>query len=219
MPPPSESRGGGSKLAHPELILSLAVISCIGIGFSSWTIGNANTSLGIDVQTGGLEADESIYEIFSQNAAPECFSYFENGMDQDGVVVETGYLIYSINIDIQSAIKANCINSASRTLKFKATLQCTSGQEIFQSSYFPYYSDASLLTLACDDATTTSVGYLTCLNYTSVYSTMGITLTETVFGEESSSFSISYPFTGITSSFVGTSGLSFRLTLEPEVLS
>lgn len=58
----------------------MAVISCLGVGFSSWNIGNANSSsFSVDVTTGGLE------EIDYQGTA-----YIVSGS-------ESGFGFYSFN--------------------------------------------------------------------------------------------------------------------------
>lgn len=203
-------RGGtheSSSLASTIFLLPLVAFSLIAVGFSGWTSGLEDPSVEANIEV-AIATVAASNDIFTRCENTASFSYGSEGIVVDGVAKQSsGTLSYEAEINAVLALSNGYI--AANQFAFTASL----------SSNVNILADATYLgttSITGDAVASSSLGTIT-YGTTDYSASIPITLTlsdNAVSSGENIVFSISFPFSGITSSVVTESSLIFNLSLE-----
>lgn len=91
-------RGGAYNLRHVSLLLFLAVLSCAGVGFSSWTIGNVSDSTNIDATV--ADFDGLFLQDFVTTDSLDGFTIGKTGLSSSPTagIYDDGVITYEADI-------------------------------------------------------------------------------------------------------------------------
>ena len=88
------------KLNHYIFILSLILISCVGVGFSSWITGPSNKdNANVDTNVG----DVIDINNYIKYGTVEIFDYCKHGVINDETIVEKGDVIINFSIELSDS--------------------------------------------------------------------------------------------------------------------
>lgn len=183
-------------------VMLLIPMSLMGVGFSSWLVALENSSLSVGVNVTVAPVIDST--IFTKCENVESFGYGEEGMVVDGVAkLSSANLTYEVGLNAKAANDNGYITNNQFT--FNATLS-SNNNILADSTYLTSTSVAG-------EGVSGSSGTIT--YGTADYSaTIPITLTLADTSSTEVIFDLSFTFSGINSTVVTESSLTFNLTLE-----
>lgn len=203
----------------------MAVVSCVGIGFSSWAVGNTSASFDVEVTAGELVTEPIYVDVFVGAVKTEGFSYTAYGIysgTNELTPTNVGTLSYQVNVNVASAANYDFLDG-SNVFSFCATL--ISNCDILSNSEY-FLSDQTTVsntgTTGYVDTGATSISTGTSGNYTSGGSTLyyypfvvKTTIGSDYLSSTSLPFLLSFKFTGNFYSIVSSVGsLQFSLYLS-----
>ncbi|MDO5330287.1 MAG: hypothetical protein Q4F15_02485 [Bacillota bacterium] len=115
-------KGKRHRLSHPAFILVLAIVSCIGVGFSSWNVGNTSAFVEIDATVGKLVTGTVVADCFVSASVNADFSVCDQGLDVAGEVVDSADLVYEIGFNAAEASDNNLLTSSTDGSVFSFTI-------------------------------------------------------------------------------------------------
>lgn len=135
------------KLNHYIFILSLILISCIGVGFSSWIIsgnnssgkGDVNINVGDYIDNNGIAS----MNVEKEENGVKCFSFCKDGFVNDNAIdINNGYLYAYLKLDVNKIKEA-----------YKNPSDTSTYTSLFFTSYltFETSSSSNLFTLISEN--------------------------------------------------------------------
>lgn len=126
-----------SKMKY-NILLLLALLSLVSIGFASWSIDGLQNDVSTNV-SGSLEVDDVISgtNYLKLKTNPEVFKYSERGfVNSDGDYIKNGYILLNYELDIDKCREVfNDLSSLYITLsiEYASSLIFENGKSLFDS--------------------------------------------------------------------------------------